>query len=265
MYSSFQLARKYFSYYWHASNSKGHGVHSPFVFDFIKNVLNDKSADPSFIRIEKERTRLLKDISIIEVKDFGAGSAVIPYKNRVVKDIAASSLKNKKFARLFYRMTKYYKPQTIIDIGTSFGITTAYLATAEPASKVFTLEGSERIAAIAFRTFSNLNLKNIHLIEGNFDEQLPALLQTIDVVDFCLIDGNHSEYPTLQYLEWLLQKINTNSIIIFDDIHWSKGMEQAWDKIKTHPEVRLSIDLFFAGIVFFKEEFKHKQHFTLRF
>lgn len=265
MYSSFQLARKYFSYYWHASNSKGHGVHSPFVFNLIKHVLNDNSVDPSFTTIEKERTRLLKDASVIEVKDFGAGSAVIPYKNRVVKDIAASSLKNKKFARLFYRIVKYYKPETIIDIGTSFGITTAYLATAQPASKVFTLEGSERIAAIASKTFSNLKLKNVHLIEGNFDEQLPSLLQTIDVVDFCLVDGNHSEQPTLQYFNWLLKKVNSNSIIIFDDIHWSKGMEQAWNRIKAYPEVRLSIDLFFAGIVFFKEDFKHKQHFTLRF
>jgi predicted O-methyltransferase YrrM len=265
MYSSFQLTRKYLSYYWHASNGKGHGVHSPFVFNFINKVLNDRSVDPSFIKIEKERTRLLKDTSVIEVNDFGAGSAVIPYKNRVVKNIASSSLKNKKFARLFYRMVKYYKPKTIIDIGTSFGTTTAYLATAQPSSKVFTLEGSENIAAIAAKTFSNLELKNVHLIKANFDEQLPALLQTIDDIDFCLVDGNHSEYPTLQYFDWLLKKTHPNSIIIFDDIHWSEGMEQAWARIKANPEVRLSIDLFFAGVVFFKEDFKHKQHFTLRF
>ncbi len=162
-------------------------------------------------------------------------------------------------------MVKYYKPETIIDIGTSFGTTTAYLATAQAASKVFTLEGSENIAAIAAKTFSNLDLKNIHLTEGSFDEQLSALLNSIDKVDFCLVDGNHSESPTLQYFDWLLKKINSNSIIVFDDIHWSKGMEQAWAKIKAYPEVRLSIDLFFAGIVFFKEDFKHKQHFTLRF
>lgn len=265
MYSAFQLAGKYFRYYWHASSRKGHGVHSPFVFDFINKVLIDRSVDPFFTDIENERERLLKDTSVIEVKDYGAGSAVIPHKNRIVKDVASSSLKNKKFGQLFYRMVKYYKPETIIDIGTSFGITTAYLAAAVPGSTVYTLEGSKNIAGIATKTFANLELKNVHLIEGNFDEQLPALLSTIGQVDFCLVDGNHSEYPTLQYFEWLLKKITSNSIIVFDDIHWSKGMEQAWLKIREHPHVSLSIDLFFAGIVFFKEEFKHKQHFVLRF
>ncbi len=101
-----------------------------------------------------------------------------------------------------------------------------------PNSTVYTLEGSENIAAIASKTFTNLELKNVHLIEGNFDEQLPALIETIDHIDFCLVDGNHSEYPTLQYFEWLLKKVNSNSIIVFDDIHWSNGMEQAWIKIK---------------------------------
>ncbi len=265
MYSSLQLARKYFSYYWHASNSKGHGIHSPFVFDFINKVLLNKTTDPSFIKIEKERKKLLRDNSLIEVKDYGAGSAVIPYKNRIVKDIAASSLKNKKFVKLFYRLVKYYKPETIIDIGTSFGITTAYLAAATQNSTVYTLEGSENIAAIAAKTFANLEFKNIHLIEGNFHEQLPALLSKIGQVDFCLVDGNHSKEPTLQYFEWLLKMGHANSIFVFDDIHWSAGMEEAWLKIKEHETVTLSIDLFFAGVVFFKPGFKHKQHFTLRF
>ncbi len=265
MYSSFQLARKYLKYYLNASNGKGHGVHSPFVFEFINKVLISKTSDSFFVNIEKERARLLNDTSVIEVKDFGAGSAVIPDKSRVVKDIAASSLKNKKFARLFYRMVEYYKPKTIIDIGTSLGITTAYLSAAQPRSTVYTLEGSESIAAIADGTFKNLGLQNVNLIQGNFNEQLPVLLQSLDIINFCFVDGNHSEGPTLQYFEWLLKKINPDSIIVFDDIHWSKGMERAWLKIKEHPQVKLSIDLFFAGIVFFKTDFKHKQHFTLRF
>ncbi len=82
MYSSFQLAKKYFHYYFHSKNGKGHGVHSPFVFDFIIHVLNDKKKYPCYDTIESLRRSLLKNNTEIEVEDFGAGSAVIPFKNR---------------------------------------------------------------------------------------------------------------------------------------------------------------------------------------
>src|SRR5664279_4211712 len=126
MYSSFQLAGKYLNYYIKAQNGKGHGVHSPFVFDFIIHVLNDEKEYECYKQIEHLRQQLLNDNSTIEVEDFGAGSAVIPFEKRKVSAIAKSSLKSKKFARLLYRIVKYYNPQNIIELGTSFGITTCY-------------------------------------------------------------------------------------------------------------------------------------------
>ena len=265
MYSSFQLAKKYLHYYIKAQNGHGHGVHSPFVFDFIINVLNDKNEYECYKKIEPLRQQLLNDNSIIEVEDFGAGSAVIPFKKRKINAIAKSSLKNKKFAKLLYRIVNYYKPGSIIELGTSFGITTCYIACANKDAEVYTFEGSKEIAKIARQNFERVGLTNINLTEGNFEKTFLDALQEIKKVDFAFIDGNHRRDATLRYFSNLLKKSSGASIFIFDDIHWSPEMEEAWKQIQEHGSVRLTIDLFFIGLVFFNPDFKVKQHFTIRF
>jgi predicted O-methyltransferase YrrM len=265
LYSRFQLAKKYLHYYLTASNGKGHGIHSPFVFDFIKNVLNDKTTYPVYQPIEQKRKALLNNTTIIEAEDFGAGSSVIKTNQRVVAAIAASSLKPKKYAQLLYRMVQYYKPSTILELGTSFGITTAYLASANSASKIFTCEGSAAIAAIAKQNFEVLQLNNVQLTEGDFSRTLSPLLSTLKEINFAFIDGNHRKEPTLDYFNQLLNYSNPSTILVFDDIHWSAEMEEAWVAIKEHNAVTVTIDLFFVGIVFFNPDINHKQHFTIRF
>jgi predicted O-methyltransferase YrrM len=265
LYSRFQLARKYLHYYLTASNGKGHGIHSPFVFDFIKNVLNDKQSYPDYLSIEKIRKQLLADSSVIEVEDFGAGSSVIKTNKRVVSAITASSLKPKKYAQLLYRIVQYYKPEIIVELGTSFGITTAYLASANAASKVFTCEGSGAIASIAKQNFAALQLNNVQLTEGNFAKTLSPLLSNLTKINFAFVDGNHRKEPTVNYFNQLLNHSTPATILVFDDIHWSAEMEEAWTTIKEHPAVTLTIDLFFVSIVFLNPDINHKQHFTIRF
>ncbi|RYD81487.1 MAG: class I SAM-dependent methyltransferase, partial [Sphingobacteriales bacterium] len=252
-------------YYIAASNSKGHGMHSPFVFDFIKFVKNDKTKYPVYEPIEKIRKDLLKDTVIIEVQDFGAGSTVIKANKRVIGKMAASSLKPKRLAQLLHRMVKYYKPQTIVELGTSFGITSSYLASANNDAKLYTLEGASSIAAIAKGNFKKLQIENVQLIEGDFEKTLQPLLSALPTIDFAFVDGNHKKEPTLHYFEELLKKSTDQTILIFDDIHWSKEMEAAWAIIKENDAVTLSIDLFFIGIVFLRKDFKVKQHFAIRF
>jgi predicted O-methyltransferase YrrM len=121
------------------------------------------------------------------------------------------------------------------------------------------------VAAIAKKNFEQLNLTNIRLTQGNFDVILPTLLKQIKTVDFCFIDGNHQYEPTLAYFKSMLPEISNDSILVFDDIHWSAGMEQAWREIQADEKVRCTVDLFFLGIVFFREEFREKQHFSVRF
>ena len=265
MYSPSRLIIKFIRYYLGASSGKGHGIHSPFVFEFVKKVLAPSQSNSRFEDIELNRKKLLQDNAVISVRDFGAGSAVIKTNDRVVRKIAGSSLKSKKVARLLYRMVLHYKPSNIIELGTSFGITTSYMAIADNKIPVYTVEGDPSIASIASNNFATLQLDNINLTVGNFDEKLPELLEAVKAAGLVFIDGNHRKTPTLKYFGQLLPYANESTIIILDDIHWSAEMEEAWNEIKQSEQVTLSIDLFFIGIVFFKNAFKVKQHFSIRF
>ncbi len=265
MYSPYRLARKYISYYLNASNGKGHGVHSPFVFDFITHVLNDKSKPPASDLIESYRDELLHDEQIIEVEDFGAGSVSGNQKKKKIKDIAAHSLKRPKYAGLLYRIAAYYKCKNVLELGTSLGTTTAYLASASSEIKVVTMEGASAIASIAQRFFQKGNFTNIQLITGDFKYTLPEFLGKGEAIDLAFIDGNHRKEPTIQYFESILENTTSESILIFDDIHWGAEMEEAWAYIQSHEQVTLSMDLFFVGIVFFRKEFLVRRSFSIRF
>jgi predicted O-methyltransferase YrrM len=256
-YSRWQLAWKYLHYYFAAGNGKGHGTHSPFVFEFITEVLNDKSNSVAYQRVESLREQLLQDRTMLNFDDFGAGSAVNKYLQR-------HTIKSKKWAQLLFRIVQHYQPKTILELGTSLGVSTAYLAFANPSSSVISCEGSPQIAAKAKKNFGDLGL-SIDLQEGNFDDILPRLLNQISTVDLAFIDGNHRSAPTIRYFEQILAKANNSSILIFDDIHWSDGMEKAWTFIQQHPSVKATIDLFFIGLVFFRDEFKERQNFIIRF
>jgi len=265
MYSRFQLAFKYLQYYLTASSGKGHGAHSPFIFHFITKVLNDKFKYPDYIGIEQLRRQLLKDQTFLTIEDLGAGSMVNKTDQRTVASIVKNAVKPKKYGQLLYRMVKEYKPKTILELGTSLGITTSYLANGNTAAKIITMEGATQVAKIAKQNFNKLKLQNIQLIEGNFDGTLPSVINQLPSLDFAFIDGNHQQEPTKRYFQQLLRKTHNDSILIFDDIHWSREMEQAWHTILKHPSVRCSIDLFFIGIILFRNEFREKQHFTIRF
>jgi predicted O-methyltransferase YrrM len=266
MFSKIQLALKYLHYYFTSSNSKGHGMNSPFVFAFITEVLNDDRTFYAYSEIEALRHSLLHDQRKLTIEDLGAGSRVIKNNRRCIASIASSSLKPAKFSQLLFRMVNYYQPQIILELGTSLGITTSYLAAAKSNAKVITLEGANSVASVAKENFSKLNIQNIELVTGNFDEMLALTVnhQSSDI-DFAFIDGNHRYQPTIKYFRQILAKSNSYTIIILDDIHWSKEMEHAWKEVQLHPSVTMTIDLFFIGIVLLQKEFKIKQHFSIRF
>jgi len=265
MYSRLQLLQKYIRYYLAASDSKGHGVHSPFVFEFITKLLNDKTEYPEYRKVEALRNQLLKNKTILEIEDFGAGSGSSKTKSRSISSVAKNAAKPAKFGQLLFRMIKYYQPQHVIEIGSSLGISSGYISLAKPGANFITLEGSKEIAEQAVQNFKDLGLTNIKIVTGNFDETLGKVLNDISNIDFVFIDGNHRQEPTERYFQQLLAKIHNETILVFDDIHWSSEMEAAWKNIKHNDAVTCSIDLFFAGIIFFRKEFKEKQDFIIRF
>ena len=265
MYSPLQIVIKYFNYWLNSSNGKGHGMHSPFVFEFITKVMNDKTVYPEYEKVESLRDRLLNNNTVLEVEDFGAGSVVDKKNKRSISSIAKNAAKPKKFGQLLFRMVKYYQPATILELGTSLGITTSYLSLAKQDARLITMEGSKEIADVAKQNFKTLVLNNLQLVEGNFENTLSSVVRGLSTVDFVFIDGNHRQEPTERYFQQLLSKTNNDSILVFDDIHWSSEMEAAWETIKNDAAVTCSIDLFFIGIVFFRKEFKEKQHFVISF
>ncbi|CAH0995321.1 tRNA 5-hydroxyuridine methyltransferase [Emticicia aquatica] len=241
-----------------------HSLHSPFLFECYTKILKDKNQYSAYNSIEKLRQELLINNNEIEISDFGAGSKLNITNKRLIKDIARNSLKKPKFAQLFYRIIKHYQYKNIIDLGTSFGLTTAYLAKSSIENKVFSFEGCSTTADIAKANFENLAIKNIDVIVGNIDETLPQKLDELDMIDFVFFDANHRFEPTIRYFELCLSKINENSCFIFDDIYWSEEMKRAWQYIKNHQSVVISIDLFWIGIVFFRKK-QPKQNFVLKF
>lgn len=241
-----------------------HGVHSPFVYHLVDEVIYDFKDKSDYADIENLRTKLLKDDRWITVTDLGAGSLVNKQKQKQIKSISKNALKSKKLAQLLFRLAKEFQPTNLIELGTCLGITTSYFKRAVPEASVTTLEGCPETAAIAKENFQQLSLEDIELIIGNFDDQLPRILKAEEFLDFIYIDGNHRKEATLNYFNWCLPKLHEKSVMIFDDIYWSQGMKAAWEQIKQHPQVSVTIDLFWIGLVFFKTD-QAKEDFRIRF
>ncbi|MBK7443905.1 MAG: class I SAM-dependent methyltransferase [Bacteroidetes bacterium] len=231
----------------------------------IQDVLRDKRHYYAFDEIESRRDGLLADESVIVVEDFGAGSKINKTPERKINAIAKNTLISPKFGQMLFRLTNYLQPAQVLEIGTSLGISTLYLAKACPKAKITTLEGSGNVAKKATEQFNALEAGNIRIVTGEFSATLPAVLAGIKQLDMAFIDGNHRFAPTLAYFELMLPYLNENSVLIFDDIHWSDEMEKAWEAVKSNPQVTLSLDLFFKGIVFFRKDFKQKSHLVLQF
>jgi predicted O-methyltransferase YrrM len=240
-----------------------HGTHSPFVYKLADEVIYNNQAVSDYETIEKKRKSLLTDDALIQVTDLGAGSHLNKDRTKKVKQIAANALKRPKLAQLIYRLAKYTNPELIIELGTCLGITTSYLSKAAPGAKVISIEGCPQTAAVARQNFKDLQLNNIQLQVGNFDHILPAILAQQEKLDFVYIDGNHRKEATLNYFKWCLPKVHENSLLIFDDIYWSEGMKEAWNEIKQHPEVTVTVDLFWIGLVYFKKG-QAKENFKLK-
>jgi predicted O-methyltransferase YrrM len=165
---------------------------------------------------------------------------------------------------LIYRLAKSTNPKSVIELGTCLGITTAYLAKTDPGAEIITIEGCPQTAEVAKKNFQELDLNNIELHVGNFDLILPDIIAKQPSLDFVYIDGNHRKDATLNYFKWCLPKVNEDSLLIFDDIYWSEGMKEAWAEIKNHPDVTITVDLFWIGLVYFKKG-QAKEHFKLKF
>ena len=259
---NFSLVRGYLHHWLYALNE--HSLQAPLVYDLYCNVIKQDQAIPLFQFIEEVRRRMLGCADLIPVSSLGAPSRVSARSRRSVRSLARHSLSSPKVGRLLYRLATYNSSDYLVELGTSLGITTLYLASARPLAMVYTLEGAPAVADRAEQIFQEQNHANIRLLRGDIDHTLPNLLRQLPRVDFAYLDANHRYAPTVAYFEQLVTKTNARSIIVIDDIYWSGEMQRAWRHIQQHPAVMLTLDLFDAGLVFFAP-LTVRQHYLLMF
>ncbi|SHM60484.1 O-methyltransferase [Flavobacterium chilense] len=256
----FQI-QSYLKFLWNSKNE--HGVHSPFVFNLLTKCFYDKKSKPEYSILKNYRKSLIENNDFIEVIDFGAGSKVFKSNKRQISKIAKTAGISPKRAELLFRVTHYFKPDCILEIGTSLGLATSAMALGNTNAKVITLEGCPNTGNQCQLELQKFNLNNVESVISEFESFLVSENLQSATYNLIYFDGNHSKKATLAYFELLLPTINNDSVWIFDDIHWSPEMEEAWEIIKKHPKVKVTIDTFQWGFVFFRYE-QEKEHFVIR-
>jgi predicted O-methyltransferase YrrM len=251
----------YIKFLWNSKNE--HGVHSPFVFGLVTKCFYDKINYTEYKILKSYRNDLLANRNFIDVTDFGAGSRVFKTNKRQICKIAKTAGITAKRAELLFRIVKYFQPTNILEIGTSLGLATAALALGNKDAKITTLEGCPNTLNQCHLQLQKFNLNDVELINTEFSYYLKSENLNSNILNLIYIDGNHSQKATLDYFELLLPTITNDSIWIFDDIHWSQEMEKAWEIIKKHPKVTVTIDTFQWGIVFFRLG-QEKEYFVVR-
>ena len=257
--------KSYLNFLWNSKNE--HGVHSPFVFNLVTKCFYDKKNYPEYSILKSYRKSLLENYETIEVTDFGAGSRVFKNNFRQISKIAQTAGISTKRAELLFRIVKYFQPNTILEIGTSLGLASSAISLGNKKAEITTLEGctstlNQCQLQLQSRSFGT-TFNNIECINTEFSSYLKNFQIPNSKFQLIYFDGNHSKQATLEYFELLLPTVTNETIWIFDDIHWSAEMEEAWETIKNNPKVTVTIDTFQWGFVFFRQE-QPKEHFVIR-
>jgi len=266
----FQI-RSFITYWLNAVDA--HSIHSPFFYDFYTQVVrpgkhasshsHDKDHQQhAFRQIESARTSLLQNHTAIKVLDLGAGSKHASGPHRKISEIAKHSLSGARYGQLYHRAVAHYRAEHVLELGTSLGINTMYLA-ACPGTHVITIEGSPEVAGLASSLFAQQHISNVAVVNGNIDEVLPPVVDQMSRIDFAFLDANHRFAPTVRYFDHIVSKVHPGSVVVVDDIHQSTDMHRAWTEIKQHPRTKGTADLFRCGFVFFDPSL-NSQHFVLQ-
>lgn len=239
-----------------------HGVHSPLVYQLTSEILRKDRTFEDFNFLDAKRKELLSNNTWLHVEDFGAGSRNNASTERSIKSIAKHALAPKIQAEAIYKLVHFFQPKSIIEFGTSLGLTSLYISRAAQKSEITTIEGSPKIAAFAQEFLRQNNALNVQVIHQKFDDYLVSTLPANKTFDLIYIDGNHTYEATTKYFLKMLEHTNQDAWFILDDIYWSRDMSKAWNQIIGHHRVSLSMDFFHFGVVMLQPRMT-KEHFKL--
>jgi predicted O-methyltransferase YrrM len=239
-------------------------THSPFLYEIYAHVLNTDRVYYDFPEIEKIRKELSGSNQSVECKEFDAGSKVWKGKNRTVSKIASSGISDEKRCRNLFNLVNYFAPNNILEFGTSLGINTLYLATSRKKANIDTVEGNKELQAIARQNAENLSLNNINFHPCTFEEYLEKLPPELKY-DIIYLNGNHTYEATTWYFQRLLPNISDKGVVVVNDIHWSEGMYNAWNVLKSHPRIQTSVETAYVGYLFLNKDFPKIDHTHISF
>ncbi len=262
--SALGIALRYLKYRKKAKNR--FKIHSPFVYGFLENVFREEKYHDDFKKLDAFYNELKDSERVIETVDFGAKATEKDYSEYFIKlgKLVRQRSHPLKHLHIFYNLSKYIKPSTMLEFGTAAGVSTIYLKKPLPESKMVTIEGCATLSSIAEENIEKAGVKNVEVVQGNFEQVLDEVLNKFEKLDFVFFDGNHRKQPTLDYFEKCMDRVHPGTVFLFDDIHWSKGMEEAWEEIKADPRVSVTMDIFWFGLVFFRKGIA-KQDFVVKF
>ncbi len=244
---------------WHAN---GHGVHSPYLFDMVRQCFIPAREEEPFIWIEEHRRQLSRDRTKIAVTDRGAGSKKLG-QTRKVCDIANCSAVAPKYGRLLAHLVQWSGASSVLELGSSVGLGSMYLSHFLE-GKLVSIDACPETVAFARSQHTKWSNKDVNFLEGEFTKILPALHEASMKFDLVYIDGNHTYQGTMENFQLLHPLTHQESILVFDDIYWSEGMREAWHEIRRHPSVTASVDIWQMGIVFMRPELS-KEQFCIRY
>jgi predicted O-methyltransferase YrrM len=240
----------------------GHGVHSPFVYQLCEEVFYNSAHLYRFDYLTALREALKEDKTVISMEDLGAGSLKFTSSQRTIGSIIQHGISTAPQAEMLAKLLNFMKLDNCIELGTSIGLTSLYLAST--GATVHTIEGCRDLYAYAKQLGEKASVKNIVYHFGNFDKVMPPLLTEIKQPALFYIDGNHTYEATLRYVNWCLTAVQEDSIIALDDIYWNAEMTRAWEKVRQMEQVSISLDLFHTGLLFFKKAPREKIHYKIR-
>lgn len=255
-----QALRSAARYAWRADTI--YDIHAPLAYAFLGEVIEDRRHFYVHDDIEALRRRYASDDTLIELDDAGAGSQVRTARRSRVRDIASGSATPARLGRYLTSLVDWRGARRVLELGSNLGIGSCYLAAGMPfGGRLVTIDADPGMAAYAKTGLAQtVPLARADVVTGTFAERLPAALETLGRVDVAFVDGHHAEGPTKAYFEHIRAYCHADTVLVFDDIHWSSGMEAAWAWIREQPGVSLTLDLYRWGVVFFDPSVKSPQH-----
>jgi predicted O-methyltransferase YrrM len=259
--TNWQFFKDYLHFWWQSGNA--HALHSPFMYNLATKCFYDKTKYADYQLLKNYQKALAKNNTIINIDDLGAGSRKLTGKQRKISNIAKIAGSNYDEMKRLYRLSNYFKPNHILELGTSLGKSAVSLALGNPSANVITVEGDKSISQVAQKNIKQFDIENIQIINQDFDYFLTGLNKTNQLFDMIILDGNHRYKPTIEYFEKLIKHMHNDTVVIVDDIYWSDEMKNAWQALKNHQKVRQSINTYHFGMLFFRKE-QFQENFVIR-